>query len=63
MLQIETDRWGSLTAGFDRIDNYTYFAAINEEGILRSDETLVRPHVTDSPVEIKYIEYQGAPTL
>jgi len=57
---LETDRWGSLTAGFDRIDNYTYFAAINKEGILSSDETLVRPHVIDSPVEIKYIEYQGA---
>ena len=57
---LETDRWGSLMAGFDRIDNYTYFAAINKEGILSSDETLVRPHVIDSPVEIKYIEYQGA---
>ena len=57
---LETDRWGSLAAGFDRIDNYTYFAAINMEGILSSDETLVRPHVSDSPVEIKYIEYQGA---
>ncbi|MDC3402705.1 putative porin [Flavobacteriaceae bacterium] len=57
---LETDWWGSLTAGFDRIDNYTYFAAINKEGILSSDETLVRPHVIDSPVEIKYIEYQGA---
>jgi hypothetical protein len=30
---LETDQWGSLTAGFDRIDNYTYFAAINEEGM------------------------------
>ncbi len=57
---LETDRWGSMTAGFDRIDNYSYFAAINREGVLSSDETLVRPHVTDSPVEIKYIEYQGA---
>jgi len=57
---LETDRWGSLTAGFDRIDNYTYFAAINKEGILSSEETLVRPHVIDSPVELKYIEYQGA---
>jgi hypothetical protein len=57
---LETDRWGSITAGFDRIDNYSYFAAINREGVLSSDETLVRPHVTDSPVEIKYIEYQGA---
>ena len=57
---LETDRWGSITAGFDRIDNYSYFAAINKEGVLSSDETLVRPHVTDSPVEIKYIEYQGA---
>jgi len=57
---LETDRWGSLKAGFDRIDNYTYFAAIDEAGLLSSDEILVRPHITDSPVEIKYIEYQGA---
>ncbi len=57
---LEADRWGSLTAGFDRIDNYTYFVAIDEDGMINSDETLVRPHITDSPIEVKYLEYQGA---
>lgn len=57
---LDTEKWGSITAGFDRIDNYTYFAAIDGEGSISIDEKLVRPHVAGSPIEIKYLEYQGS---
>lgn len=57
---LETEKWGSITAGFDRIANYTYFAAIDGAGLISTDEKLVRPHIAGSPVEIKYVEYQGS---
>ena len=52
--------FGKLSAGVERIENYTYFASLLSTGEVSGDESLVRPYVSNAVINLSVAEYENA---
>lgn len=57
---LDSKSFGKLSAGVERIENYTYFASLLSTGEVSGDESLVRPYVSNAVINLSVAEYENA---
>lgn len=56
-LQYQSDKWGALSAVYQRINNYTFFKSAASEG--ESEEAFVSPHQSTGEINYFKIKYEN----